>query len=153
MTTIIGIDPGKNGGIASVNDVGRVIALPMPPTTRDLYDYIDSLCDRQAIAFIEQVNAGPSMGSSAAFKFGQIVGEIRMACIAAGLPTHYVSPMKWQRELGLLCKGRGLGQGDTAKKNRNKAKAQELYPGIKITHATADALLIAEYGRRTRTIT
>jgi hypothetical protein len=29
-----------------------------------------------------------------------------------------------------------------------KAKAQELFPHLKITHATADACLIAEYGRR-----
>lgn len=72
-----------------------------------------------------------------------------MACLAAGLRVEYVSPQKWQRALGLLSKGRGLGQGDTAKKNRNKAKAQELFPGVKVTHAIADALLLAEYGRRT----
>jgi len=30
----------------------------------------------------------------------------------------------------------------------SKRKAQELFPAIKITHAIADALLIAEYGRR-----
>ena len=35
---------------------------------------------------------------------------------------------------------------DTAKKNRNKAKAQELHPELKITHAIADAILICEYG-------
>jgi hypothetical protein len=31
----------------------------------------------------------------------------------------------------------------------SKRKAQELFPGIKVTHAIADALLIAEYNRRT----
>ena len=35
------------------------------------------------------------------------------------------------------------------KGNRCKARAQELFRLIKITHAIADALLIAEYGRRT----
>jgi hypothetical protein len=40
---------------------------------------------------------------------------------------------------------RCLTKGD---KNVSKARAQELFPALKITHATADALLIAEYGRR-----
>jgi hypothetical protein len=33
-------------------------------------------------------------------------------------------------------------------KNISKRRAQELFPSLKITHAVADALLIAEYGRR-----
>lgn len=156
MTTVIGIDPGKNGGIAIMDD-GRVIVHKMPATEFDLWFTIsewkglrrDGMAITSAIAFIEKVNAGPKMGSSAAFKFGQNVAAIRMACLAAGIPLEHVTPQKWQKEFGLVVKGRGLGQGDTAKKNRNKARAQELFPGIKITHAIADALLIAEYGRRT----
>jgi hypothetical protein len=49
--------------------------------------------------------------------------------------------------LGLIQSGRTIGQNDD-KKQRNKAKAEELFPGQRITHATADALLIAEYCRR-----
>jgi len=33
-------------------------------------------------------------------------------------------------------------------KNVSKAKAKELFPGTKFTHTTADATLIAEFGRR-----
>jgi hypothetical protein len=33
-------------------------------------------------------------------------------------------------------------------KNVSKRRAQELYPQLKITHSTADALLIATYGTR-----
>ena len=40
-----------------------------------------------------------------------------------------------------------LSKGD---KNVTKSRAQELFPELKITHAIADALLIAEYGRRVR---
>lgn len=155
MPIILGIDPGLSGGIAIANG-SDVQTMSMPETDGDLFDYLNfwrscasaSNPPRQAIAFVEKVNAGPRMGSSAAFKFGQNVGAIRMACLAAGVRLEYVSPQKWQKELGLIVKGRGLGQDDTAKKNRNKARAQELYPGIKCTHAIADALLIAEYGRR-----
>jgi hypothetical protein len=38
-----------------------------------------------------------------------------------------------------------LTKGD---KNVSKAAAQRLWPKLKITHANADALLIAEYGRQ-----
>jgi hypothetical protein len=70
-----------------------------------------------------------------------------MALIASGVPFEAVTPGKWQKEFGLLAK---KGETKTAKKNRHKARAQELFPDLKITHATADALLIAEYGRRVK---
>jgi hypothetical protein len=41
-----------------------------------------------------------------------------------------------------------MSKGD---KNVTKAKAQQLFTQLKITHATADALLIAEFARRSRT--
>jgi hypothetical protein len=149
MATTVGIDPGLSGGIALIGQSGAVHAWKMPATERDLFDlFAEYNLSENATAHIEKVNAGPKMGSSAAFKFGQNVGHIRMACIAAGLRLEYVTPQKWQKEFGLIVKGRGLGQDDTSKKNRNKARAQELFPGIKITHWIADALLIAEYGRR-----
>ncbi len=149
--TIIGIDPGKSGGIAIFCN-GELLPrdCKMPTTATDLWDLIHfwSQENGKAVAFVEKVNAGPKMGSSASFKFGQGVGEIRMACLAAGVRLEYITPQKWQKEFGLIVKGRGLGQDDTSKKNRNKARAQELFPGIKCTHAISDALLIAEYGRR-----
>lgn len=148
--TIIGIDPGLSGGIAFIwKDCNRD-TYKMPATESDLYDLLNTASgfEGPVMAYVEKVNAGPKMGSSASFKFGQNVGAIRMACIAACIPLEYVSPQKWQKEFGLIVKGRGLGQGDTDKKNRNKARAQELFPELKITHAIADALLIAEYGRR-----
>lgn len=151
-TTIIGIDPGKSGGVAIVRSYGDgspidASAVPMPATEWDLYEILRTQYGTTRV-FVEKVNAGPKMGSSAAFKFGRAVGVIHMAVLWAGHPLEYVSPQKWQKALGLIVSGRGLGQNDTAKKNRNKAMAQQLFPGIKFTHATSDATLIAEYGRR-----
>lgn len=54
-------------------------------------------------------------------------------------------PGVWQKPFRLPTQKKA---GNTAKKNTHKARAQELFPGLKITHAVADALLIAEYGRR-----
>jgi hypothetical protein len=40
------------------------------------------------------------------------------------------------------------GETRTAKKNRHKDLAQRLFPKVKVTHAIADALLLAEWLRR-----
>ncbi len=143
---IIGIDPGKNGGIA-VFDGGNIDCGKTPATTADFWHYLAGL--DPAVCFVEKVHSTPQMGVSSAFTFGKSVGIIEAVVIAAGLRLVYVSPQKWQKELGLISKARGLGKGDTEKKNRNKARAQELFPELEVTHAVADALLICEYGRRT----
>ncbi len=147
-TTIVGIDPGKDGGIAIFSG-GDVEAVKMPETERDLFDLIEGQThNRRVVVFLEKVSSSPQMGVVSAFKFGRTLGLIHMACVASGARLEWVTPQKWQKEFGLIVKGRGLGQSDTEKKNRNKARAQELFPRLKITHAIADAILIAEYGRR-----
>ena len=82
----------------------------------------------------------PGQGVASSFKFGQGFGHLEMALTASGIPHTYVAPQKWQKELQCLTKG---------DKNVSKARAQQLFPHIKVTHAIADALLIAEYCRRT----
>jgi hypothetical protein len=59
-----------------------------------------------------------------------------------------VLPNAWQRALGVAYPP---GSTDTEKKNITKRRAQQLFPAFTpITHAIADALLIAEYCRRVR---
>ena len=143
MTTI-GIDPGTNGGIAWITD-GRACAEKMPDTLQDLWELIasvrlNSVTPRTGImAYIEQVHSSPQMGVKSAFTFGQGFGQLEMALTAAGISFERVRPQVWQKSLGCMTKG---------DKNITKRKAQELFPEIKITHAIADSLLIAEYGRR-----
>lgn len=149
MATVIGIDPGTNGAIAVLSDDYGPRTY-QPVTERDYFDVLSMIFreDNEAVAYCEKVHAGPKIGSSAAFKYGQCVGAMRMACIAANLRVYYVTPQEWQKRIGLRSVGGGFGNKDTEKKNRNKALAQELFPRLKITHAIADALLICEYGRR-----
>lgn len=143
--TVIGIDPGGNGGIAILAEGQDPIARKMPKTARDLWELLAG--HDPATCWIEKVHASPQMGTVSAFKFGYAAGIVHQASVCAGFRVEMVTPQKWQKHHGLIVKGRGLGQDDTSKKNRNKAKAQELFPCLKITHAIADALLIAEYGR------
>jgi hypothetical protein len=150
--TVIGLDPGKNGAIAWITD-GKPCVEKMPETLQDLWELIDDIrrCematprfpnDHGVKAYLEQVHSSPQMGVTSAFTFGNGFGHLEMALTAAGIPFERVSPQKWQGALGCRTKG---------DKNVSRAKAQELFPSIKCTHAVADALLIAEYGRRIET--
>lgn len=148
----IGIDPGVSGGIAVVDSAGAlVLAVKMPDTDGDLLEIFlaprPGMLDlRPARAVLEKVNAGVfgqgkagRMGVTSAFTFGKGVGHLQMALLAARIPFDEVLPAKWQKALG--CRTAG-------DKNISKARAQQLFPGVKVTHAIADALLLAEYGRR-----
>jgi len=147
--TILGIDPGKSGGIAWIDDKGRACVEKMPDTLLDLWQLLLSIdylpCndagDSNCKAYIEQVHSSPQMGVKSAFTFGNGYGHLEMALTAAGIPFERVLPQKWQQAMGCMTKG---------DKNVSKRRAQELYPQLKITHATADALLIATYGTRQR---
>ena len=141
MKLSIGIDPGINGGIAFIPTTGEPWAHKMPDTDRDLIDLLrDSIRDMEARAVIELVHSSPQMGVKSAFTFGEGYGRLQMVLTAMGIPYERVRPAVWQKAMGCLTKG---------DKNVSKRRAQELFPAIKVTHAIADALLIAEFARRT----
>lgn len=141
MDAVIGIDPGKSGGIAYLS-IGQELAYKMPETERDIYDLIIKLSKLEPNPkriYIEKVHAMPGQGVTSMFSFGQNYGFLRACLIASEVPFEEIRPAQWQNLLGCKTKGN---------KNVTKSKAQQLFPDIKITHAIADALLIAEYGRR-----
>lgn len=116
----------------------------MPDTLKDLWELIQSIEHsdggfRNCKAYMEQVSSSPQMGVVSAFSFGNGYGHLEMALTAAGIPFERVRPQAWQKAMGCMSKG---------DKNVTKRKAQELHPQLKVTHATADALLIATYGTR-----
>lgn len=137
----MGIDPGKTGGIAlhhyDVNE--ESIAYKMPQTEKDISDLIKKHSQIISKAYIEKVNSMPNQGVKSVWTFSGNYHGLRMALLCHGISFESVPPIKWQTALSCRTKG---------DKNITKAKAQEMFPGLKITHAIADALLIAEYGRR-----
>ena len=141
-TTWIGVDPGKNGGISFIFHTDPV-AYKIPETNADLVELlrnIQEMSGGNCFACLERVSSSPQMGVVSAFTFGQGYGALQMALTACGIPFELVSPAVWQREMKCLSRG---------DKNVTKRRAQELFPTIKISHAIADSLLIAEYCRRT----
>jgi crossover junction endodeoxyribonuclease RuvC len=139
MSTIIGIDPGTNGGIAWITD-GKPCVEKMPDTLQDLWElFRDISSEGDCRAHLEQVHSSPQMGVVSSFTFGNGFGHLEMALTAAGIPFERVRPQVWQKAMGCMTKG---------DKNVSKRRAQELFPSMKVTHATADALLIASYGAK-----
>ena len=148
----LGIDPGVGGGIAALDSRGQIVSLArMPATDEDLFAGLYELArnaefdDDSIVATLEFVRASPQMGVVSAFTFGRGLGALQMALQANRIPFDLVVPRKWQAALGVVYPRTATY---VQKKNLTKARAQQLFPGITITHATADALLIAEYCRR-----
>ena len=139
--TFLGVDPGASGGFGTVGQLADAVAFKMPETERDIVDTLKKFKEwGQVFAVIEEVHSMPKQGVASSFKFGMSYGGLRMALIALEIPFRSVTPQKWQKELQCLSRG---------DKNVTKRRAQELFPKLKITHAVADAILLAEYCRRT----
>lgn len=142
----IGIDPGANGGVAWITSDGKACVEKMPDSLQDLWELVESIgfeapdfTPYQIKAYIEQVSSSPQMGVVSAFSFGRGYGNLEMALTAAGIPFERVRPQVWQKALGCMTKG---------DKNITKNLAAELFPSIKATHWSSDALLIAYYGTK-----
>ena len=146
MTLILGVDPGMSGAVAWLKN-GVHHALPFKDLTEsEILTSFESF-GHNAFAYLENVHAMPGQGVSSTFKFGMNFGGLRMALIASGIGFETVTPSKWQKAMKCLSKG---------DKKVTRERAQEMFPQVSITgrgvkaptHAVADALLIAEYGRR-----
>lgn len=136
-----GIDPGVGGGMVFIDAVDDDVASMKlkDATERDIALWLSNWNFDKSCAVIEKVSSSPQMGVVSAFTFGRSYGFLRGVLSALAIPYVEVRPQAWQKAMGCLTKG---------DKNVSKAKAQQLYPGEKITHATADALLLATYCRR-----
>lgn len=141
---IIGIDPGKNGGIALMNEAFVVVEVrKMPETCVDLRDTMEDYKVQGAeVAYLEQVHAMPSDGKVGLFSFGQGFGRLQQVLADCRIRTVEVAPGTWQKTLGLTKK-----KDDTLDhKKVLKERAQQLFPSTKVTNYNQDALLIAYYG-------
>jgi crossover junction endodeoxyribonuclease RuvC len=135
----VGIDPGWSGGIAFYDGMTIEAFKFDGLTERDLADLIQDRTLRTCQVYLEQVGPMPLQGVSSTWKFGQMYGMLRGMLIALHLPFETVRPQVWQREMKCLTGG---------DKNVSKARAQQLFPSLKMTHALADACVIAAYGYR-----
>lgn len=143
----IGIDPGKSGALAVIDDDGYV----WNTKTFNESDY--SLVLKEVASapnvrvVLEHVGAMPGQGSVSMFNFGANFGFIKGLLAANNLPYELVRPQKWKRMFSC-----------TSDKNTSVDVAHRLFPNVDLRRTTrcskphdgiAEALLMAEYCRRT----
>jgi len=165
--TFVGVDPGKSGAIAILWDYGTVEISPMPiivsGKSRPQYDIgqIKELFwdfirpgsgPHGVFVSVERSQAlPPRMGGSIAnFERGVSRGW-EWLLTALAIPFQMVAPRSWQATML-------IGTAGTDTKQRAAIAAQRLFPGVnlkrtertrKLDAGFCDALLLAEYGRRT----
>ena len=144
----IGIDPGKNGGIAKINtDTGfvKTVTFSEESLIFELEGYF--MFDKSPLrCVLEKVNAMPGQGVVSMFNFGQNYGFIQGVLKAYEIPYELVTPQKWKKEFSC-----------TSDKNTSIEVCKRLFPNVNLKatdrckkdhDGLAEALLIAEYGRR-----
>lgn len=115
-----------------------------PVELRDLLECRKTLVIERVPRFVPMGGGKGIPGSKASVLF-ENYGFIKGLATGLGLVVEEVTPQQWQKDLGL---GNSRGMTKTQWKNKLKAKAQELFPDVKVTLKTADALLIWEWYRR-----
>ena len=150
--TIIGVDPGKTGGIAFLHE-GRLLNAFRMPLTADgkqvdaqgVHDLLDAIARPwEDTIVLEKVHAMPKNGSVASFSLGHSVGVVVGVALGAGYRLRLISPVEWKRIVGLP---------PGSDKGASRAKASELFPDkrelwkLKKDDGLAEAALIAEAAR------
>ena len=162
----IGIDPGLSGAVAVIDDTAEFPENPrvqvfdtptalvegektkrkhLPPAMALLLKPYAERSD--VLAVLENVHSMPKQGVSSSFCFGEGKGMWVGILAAYNIPTEMVSPQRWKKEI----------MADQGKeKSAARFKAMALFPSLAdqlklVKHdGRAEALLLAEYGRRLR---
>ena len=142
---IAGIDPGKKGGVAVLNGKkAKLINTPEEPigmanVIRSAINeaYVDN---EDLYVYIENVHAFPTDTRSSAFKFGMNYGMWWGILASNKITPVKVHPRIWMKEYTPLPKEK------LPRKRELKERGQRMYPDVKVTLRTSDALLIARYG-------
>ncbi len=151
----IGIDPGKSGGIAAIDDDGFLMHLSTMPLSGGPIDPVAVAnilrkLDKKHV-FIEHAQAMPKQGVTSMFNYGMGFGVLQGICSALGCPMTLIKPRLWQKAMHV-----GADQS-ACPKDRSFQVVYRLFPTANLKASErckndhdgmADALLIAEYGRR-----
>jgi crossover junction endodeoxyribonuclease RuvC len=111
MSTILSIDIGVHGAIATLTTAGELLDVVDMPVLNDgpagrravnaplLAEIIFK--SHAAEAFIEFVGARPGEGAVGAFAFGRSRGVVEGVLGAAGIPATHIAPAAWKRTIGI----------------------------------------------------
>jgi hypothetical protein len=157
---IVGIDPGKDGFIAGIDEAHYVVATWPTPTLQvdkskreyDLPEMLNILSGLEPdYVVLEHQQVFPGQGGVSNFSTGYGYGLWRMALVALKLPHEIVRPAVWKKELGVT------GVKGSNPKTLSVIAASRYFPheDLRVTakckkphDGKADALLLALYGMR-----
>ena len=152
VDAVIGIDPGKQGGIAIyTKEDGMVRTVKMPEDVNELDSLVSYYKENYTpVAFLEKLNLhrGDTAIPGKVFGIQKLLenfAQLRAVLDLAAIPYAMVHPLSWENRLGLRV--RGLREDKPARKRRYRDIAAKEYPGNKVTLWNADALLIMHFGR------
>jgi len=141
---IIGIDPGKKGGVAVIYDPHGWTADPMP-SDFELYELLAKLKEQADMnnqpikCYVEQIYLMSKHSSN--LQFAEHSGAIKQTLRIIGIPFECVTPSVWKKKLHL-----------TKDKKASLILVRDLFgheAGIIKNHdGMAEALLIAYYGKK-----
>ena len=142
---VIGIDPGKGGGVAIITD--ETVEVHNCPRTVAAMAHLMGMCFINVAVyrtkvFLEKVWSFPTDGRAGSFTFGENYGQWQGILASHEIDPVLVTPKMWQSHFEI--------QKELKKDIRKRILKQiaiERCPSTKkITLKTADALLIAIYG-------
>lgn len=146
----VGIDPGQSGGVAMIYG-DKYTSVPMPETRLQLHTllkmWVDSYGATGRTATIECVHSMPKQGVASTFKFGKGYGEVLGICTALGFSIIGPTPQAWKKA---MLAGTDKGKDASIQVCENLfPKVELVQPRCRKAHdGAAEALLLAEYGRR-----
>ena len=149
---LLAIDPGANGAYAIRYPDGTTTATRFTSES-DFLEAMFTLASQAAqkqipvTAYIEQVGGyvGKEQPGSAMFNFGRNFGYIFGICQALAFTVELIRPQAWQKSFPTRTT---KTQNATQHKRELKDHATRLYPTLKPTLATADALLILHHATK-----
>lgn len=141
--TYIGIDPGKSGALAIIDDEGvRTFLFDKDVYLRELMrvDETDAIC------CLEKVHSLPRDSGKGAFTFGENFGWIQGVLDCYKIPYDLVEPRKWKAEFGL-----------NSDKQNSIDVCKRLFPNVSLlptercrkeNNNIAEAVLLALFAKR-----
>lgn len=144
----LGIDPGKNGGLAVISADGTPCQWTlMPQGVGRIVDWIAAAARQypRLVMVTEKAQAMPKQGIASAFRYGQHFGLFEATTALLRTPYHEVSPAVWKKAMGL-----------TSSKSLSSSVCRRIFPQVELVlpgcrkehDGLAEALLVAEWGRR-----
>ena len=151
MKYYVGIDPGKNGALAIINDCNKRV---------DIYDLEDRYVyfiralsedwDNEYYGCVEDVCGRPGQAMQSTTTFMKLAGKAELLAECICDDVLLVKPQVWKKHFGLVAP---KGTSKTEKKRMSLELAKSLFPQVSALltpsrHDRAEALLIALYRKQ-----